>query len=216
MNKYARDMLSRRMNDGRNPYGARGGYVDSRNDGWYDDIRKYPDMYEQYYPNSDIDNASRGGRDRNYQDSRVYQDMRSDRNYEQDSRYDRNSGDMGSRRSGYFDYETRDGDGMKLTSKDMRKWSKKLQNADGTRGAKFEPEQVKQIAQNMGIKMEEYSPETLTMATNMLYSDYSKVLGNDMALYVKMARAFLEDDDFEGSPDEKLMLYYKCIVEKDD
>lgn len=29
------------------------------------------------------------------------------------------------------------------------------------------------------------------------------------------AKAFLDDKDFDGEPEEKLYLYYKCIVEKE-
>ena len=35
--------------------------------------------------------------------------------------------------------------------------------------------------------------------------------------YKRMIKpSLLEDDDFEGEPEEKAMLYYKCIVQKDD
>lgn len=30
-----------------------------------------------------------------------------------------------------------------------------------------------------------------------------------------LAKAFLDDKDFDGEPEEKLYLYYKCIVEKE-
>lgn len=122
--------------------------------------------------------------------------------------------------NGYYDmgsdYEMgRDG-AYKLSSKDIKKWEKGLENADGTKGKKWDTDQIRQVAQQHGIRFEEYSPELLTAVANMLYSDYCKVLGADMMLYVKMAKAFLEDDDFEGEPEEKAMLYYKCIVSKDD
>lgn len=127
---------------------------------------------------------------------------------------------------GMFDYDTEDygydmamggRDGAsKLSSKDLKKWEKELENADGTKGKKWDSDQIKQVAQQHGIRFDEYRPETLTAVANMLYSDYCKVLGADMMLYVKLAKAFLEDDDFEGEPEEKVMLYYKCIVSKDD
>ena len=122
--------------------------------------------------------------------------------------------------NGYYDmgsdYEMgRDG-AYKLSSKDIKKWEKGLENADGTKGKKWDTDQIRQVAQQHGIRFEEYSPELLTAVANMLYSDYCKVLGADMMLYVKMAKAFLEDDDFDGEPEEKAMLYYKCIVSKDD
>ena len=148
-----------------------------------------------------------------------------DYGYEQDGHYGKNfypieamgtfNGYYGMGEQDYGDYGYRDG-GAKLSSKDIKKWEKGLENADGTKGKKWEADQIRQVAQQHGIRFEEYSPELLTAVANMLYSDYCKVLGADMVLYVKLAKAFLEDDDFEGEPEEKAMLYYKCIVSKDD
>jgi hypothetical protein len=226
MNDFAKRMLSDRMRnkDGRNPYGSKGGYVDSNydsrgyknmnmssQDGWYDDIRRFPNMYNLEYPDREYEEGyeERLAKQRE-KDSRRYEDQNNDM---YSRKYNGINNDMSSRRYGTFDYETEDGHFEKLTSKDIKKWNKMLENADGTRGPKFEQDKVKQVAQMLGVKMEDYDIETLTMATNMLYSDYCKILGNDLAVYVKMARAFLEDDDFDGEPAEKLMLYYKCIVE---
>ena len=148
-----------------------------------------------------------------------------DYGYEQDGHYGKTyypieamgtfNGYYGMGEQDYGDYGYRDG-GAKLSSKDIKKWEKGLENADGTKGKKWEADQIRQVAQQHGIRFEEYSPELLTAVANMLYSDYCKVLGADMVLYVKLAKAFLEDDDFEGEPEEKAMLYYKCIVSKDD
>ena len=33
-----------------------------------------------------------------------------------------------------------------------------------------------------------------------------------LEVYIDLAHAFLKDEDFDGSPDEKLALYYHCIV----
>ena len=103
-----------------------------------------------------------------------------------------------------------------MSAKDIKKWEKEIENADGTKGAKFDVQRIRQLAQQQDVNFEEYSPETMTMVANMLYSDYCKVLGGDAMLYIRLAKAFLEDDDFDGEPEEKAMLYYKCIVEKDD
>ena len=55
---------------------------------------------------------------------------------------------------------------------------------------------------------------------NMMYSDYCKVAkkyGVDRPeYYADLAKAFLRDKDFDGKPEEKLYIYYKAIVEKDD
>lgn len=197
-----RDMLSRRTRDGRNPYGSRGGYVVDRARG-----RDYGKMG---------DYAS----DREYRTE--YPDMAySQPNYERDRRYDERDYEYGrdydnTYKVGSFEYDTyRDGD-YRLSQKELRNWQKHLENVDGSRGAKFNESQVMQIAQNMGIKFDEFSPELLTTMTNVMYSDYASACGTqDVAPYVKMAKAFLLDDDFDGTPEEKAYLYYKAIVEED-
>lgn len=252
MNNYAKNYL--RIRDGRNPYGSRGGYVDSRS-GRRDMARgrgRDYAMEDMRGRGRDYRDMARGGRgDYNYgndsrydynseysgrQDYRDYaeHDMRRssmdyeqsgqsgrDYGYEEDGHYGKRyypveamgtfNGYYGMGEEDYADYAS-----SKLSSKDIKKWEKELENADGTKGKKWDVEQIRQVAQQHGIRFEEYSPELLTAITNMLYSDYCKVLGSDMMIYVKMAKAFLEDDDFDGEPEEKAMLYYKCIVSKDD
>lgn len=197
MNRFVRDMLMNRR-DGRNPYGSRGGYIDSkdprRRDRMHEpEIRRYGDDY------------ARRNNDYNYSEPR--------RDYNRQEDYGYGYG------FGMFDYDTEDYRGMdghyRLSKKEIKKWEKDLENADGSKGPKYTMEQVMPIAQQVGIRFEEFSPELLTAIANMFYSDYCKVLGNDLTIYVKLAKAFLEDDDFDGSPEEKAYLYYTCIVEKD-
>ena len=228
MNSFARDMLARRMRDGRNPYGSAGGYI-TRNR-----PRRDRGMEGEDY-------ARGRGRDREMGGEDYARGGRRDNNYEMDYEYDMaggrdNASDYaeydyaGGRDNGYgygagmFDYDTedyarggrgRDG-GHRLSSKDIKKWEKELENADGPKGKKWDADQIRQVAQQYNIRFDEYTPELLTAITNMLYSDYCKVLGADMGTYVRLAKAWLEDDDFEGEPEEKAMLYYKCIVSKDD
>lgn len=233
MNDYARSYLrmrdSRRGRDGRNPYGSRGGYVDSRSD--YRGRDRADMRYGNDYRGRN-DYAEHDSR----QDYRDYADYNMDRDYgdyEQHRQHDMAYEDMRSGRSnyrpveamgyfnGYYDmggqdyYSGRDGHN-KLSKKDIKKWEKGLENADGTKGKKYDVEQIEQVAKQHGIRFSEYSPEVFTMVVNMMYADYCKVLGSDMMIYVKLAKAFLEDDDFDGEPEEKVMLYYKCIVEKDE
>ena len=203
MNRFVRDMLMSRMRDGRNPYGSRGGYVSSRRDGDYE-------MEE------DGRQGVRGTGRYGIGGSRYYGRDRAENEYGHDGGYGYGVG--------MFDYDTEDyrmgrdyaSEMMgRLTSKDLKKWERHLENADGTTGKKYDVDQIRQVAQQMGIRFDEYSPELLTAITNMMYSDYCKIHGNDLMSYVKMARAFLEDDDFDGTPEEKAYLYYKCIVEKE-
>lgn len=174
-------------------------------------------MANQYDREYSRDNATRrsGYFDYNTQDSNY--DMNYDHNY--DMNYDMYGRDRNydygydmARRRGYRDYGE---DEYKLTPTEIRKWEKGLESADGTKGAKFQPEQVKQVAQSIGIDFKEFSPELLSAVTNALYSDYCKVLGSDIVTYVKLAKAFLMDDDFDGEPEEKAYLYYTSIVDKE-
>jgi len=115
-----------------------------------------------------------------------------------------------------FEYNQYDGMGMELTRKEMKKWEKAMENSDGSRGFKFKEEQILPITQQHGIKFgKDFSEEEFVLAVNMLYSDYCKVLGGDLQLYIKMAKAFLCDDDFDGTGSEKLALYYRYIVDNE-
>lgn len=239
MNKYARDMLMRRR-DMRNPYGSRGGYVVSdkamndmargRDYADYSDYARGGRGGNDYADYADYARGGRGGH-RDYAYSSEY-DSRQDyrdyargdyarygRDYEQDGQYG-NDGGYGYG-IGMFDYNTQDygygRDGAnKLSRREIKKWEKELEGADGTKGPKWQVEQIKPIAQQQGIKFDEYSPELFAVVMNALYSDYCKVLGADPIMYAKLTKAWLEDDDFDGEPEEKAMLYYKCIVSKGD
>lgn len=198
MNKFARMMLR----DNRNPYGSRGGYVRDYNEDYArrDRRRDYNDDYD--YARRDMEYDRRNNRDyANYYDRRDYGDYR-DRN--EDYRKDRR------------DY----GEPEMFTHKDMETWKSMMKNEDGTRGEHFRKEQVQHACEKAGIDCEEFGDDVFRLAMNMMYSDYCKVAmkyGVDTPeFYADLAKAFLRDKDFEGKPEEKLYLYYKAIVEKDD
>lgn len=187
-------------------------YRDRADNGGYPNLKKRDrnmDSRGEYIAVGDYAD-SRDYRDRNMRDRDMMDNAMDSRDYAdyQDREYQNATYDM-------YSHDYRDGHN-KLSSKELKKWEKGLENADGSMGKKYDVEQIQQVAKQMGINFEEYRPETLAAITNSLYSDYCKVLGTDMMLYVKMAKAFLEDDDFEGEPEEKAMLYYKCIVQKDE
>ena len=193
MNKFAR-ML---MQDGRNPYGSRGGYVSSDRRSDYED-----------------DYAMRGNRDR--EDYRR-NDYRRDRNEDYASYNDNRMRG----RDYEEDYRMRDYGKPKLFShKDIESWKSMMRNEDGTRGEHFRKEQVKHACEQAGIDCEEFGEDVFCLAMNMMYSDYCKVAkkyGVDRPeYYADLAKSFLRDKDFDGKPEEKLYLYYKAIVEKDD
>lgn len=212
MNRFARMLIT----DGRNPYGSRGGYVRDRN---YDmrRSRDYEDDYARRGRDYEDDYA-RGGR-RGYdmarggrRDYATYNDSRM-RDYEDDYGWEMEEDYARGRRRDYGKPEL-------FSKKDIENWKSMLKNEDGTRGEHFRPEQVKHASQQAGIDIEEFGDDIFGLAMNMKYSDTCKVAkkyGVDRPeFYADMAKAFLRDKDFGGKPEEKLYLYYKAIVEKDD
>lgn len=187
MNKFAKRLLQ----DNRNPYGSRGGYVRDYNE---DYARR--DMRRDYN-----DDYARRDRDMDYAHGRDRNDYR-DRN--EDYRRDRR------------DY----GKPEMFTRRDIETWNSLMKNEDGTRGMHFRPEEVKRAAEKAGVDIEEFGEDIFCLAMNMKYSDDQKVAkkyGVDIPeYYADSAKSFLRDKDFEGKPEEKLYLYYKTIVEKDD
>ena len=171
-----------------------------------------------------------GGRRYPGRDRRDYDYDRDRRDYDSDMNMSRNYNDMDYERGdrGYDrrDYDYRDSDygmhhEMKLTAEDMHRWKQKMQNEDGTKGEHYTMQQIMHVAEKLGIKMDEFSEKELCLTVNMLYSDYCKAakkyvpVEKELAFYVDMARAFLEDKD-GPKPAEKLALYYYCIVDNDE
>lgn len=89
-------------------------------------------------------------------------------------------------------------------------WMAGLHNADGTKGPHWDKEQVRQLVNQRKLDMD---PIEAWVALNSIYSDYCKVAKahnvNNIDFYVAMAKAFAEDED---AKDDKLALYYECIV----
>ena len=216
MNRFVKDMLMARSGrDGRNPYGSRGGYVSSRRPRGRD-----RDMEDYGMPKGDY---RRGGMPpmRDYNDY----DMRGDMRRMDYGSYDMRGRDYGDDYAGhdyddYGDYGVRDYGEMeygKMSHKDIENWKRHLKNQDGTTGEHFKKEQVMQAARQIGVNPEEYGNEHIFgLVMNMMYSDYcavAKKFGLDRPdFYAELAKAFLNDKDFEGEPEEKVWLYYQCIA----
>lgn len=189
-NRYLRDkMIGRdsrenRRYDERNPYGAEGGYVSSSR-------RGRDRAYDQRdYEESDY--ARRGGYQNRGRDNRDYsreQDYRSYKDY--DDYEDRTSNDM------YRKYEY-----------DLEEWTEKLKKHDKFKMSK---EDIINRARSMGVRFDDYSQEEYLAVYYMLMSDFPHV-ANDYSTYLHMAKKWLEDDDIEVSPSEKLSIYYYDIV----
>ena len=194
-NRYLQDRAMRRsgMRDGRNPYGAKSGYVTSRrgridrNDYDYDmarDSRDYDMAQNVSYPMYGI-----GG-------YRPYEGDMADYDY--------------ARRSGrgrdYYDYASDDMD--EEWKEHLKKWSEKLKKKDRFNMPK---DQVLQNAKQMGVKFEDYNEEEFLTTYYMVLSDYPKI-ANEPHTYLALAKDWLEDKDTALKGSEKLCAYYYEIV----
>jgi hypothetical protein len=159
--------------------------------------------YEQDRRGRGYEMDERRGRDRGYgMDERRGREERRGRGYEQDRRYD-----------DYDSEEDMEYNEMYLDKHEIKEWAENLENADGSKGAKFGKEQIISIARAQGIQFHDFTEDELVMTANMLYSDYCKVLPNsDAVVYVRMAKAFLEDEDAAVKGGEKLAKYYDDFV----
>lgn len=112
-----------------------------------------------------------------------------------------------------------DDEPMHLSRRDMSEWKRSLENADGTQGAHFDAQQIEQAIEALGIRPRGYDEKTLCMTANMLYSDYCEVLKQfiprekEALIYVKLAKAFLDDDDAAVQGNEKLAAYYYIVCD---
>ena len=220
LNRMNRDQRSGR--DMRNPYGSRGGYVvsDRRSrdynygmgnmarDGEYNSRDYNRDYNQSDYARGGRGSQSNGQSSRDYARRVGYFDYNDDYNYDMAHGSDYNY-DMG------YDMRGRDyaEENYKLTPSEIRKWEKELKKESGSA---FTTDQVRQIAQQQGIRFDEFTPELLTVIANMMYSDYGETVKGDISTFVKLAKDFLCDEDFDGTPEEKAYLYYTAIVEKED
>lgn len=108
----------------------------------------------------------------------------------------------------------------KLTEKQKSEWVNDLESEDGRSGEIFTKQEIESIARKNGIKFEDYDISTLWAIANSLYSDYCGVISkipnaNTPSTWVRMAVAFLEDEDSQLSPDEKAAAYFHNIVDAD-
>lgn len=77
-----------------------------------------------------------------------------------------------------------------------------MHNVDGTHGEHWTKEQTDRLADENGIahKCDWY------YTLNMFWSDFSHIFGNDVGMYVKLAKAYILDPDAEDGKVFKLYL----------
>lgn len=149
----------------------------------------------------DYDDRHRDYGDRRRRD---YDDMR--RDYGRDYDYD-------DRR--YPLYEDYGEDDEYLDEDDLMQWAKRLMREvpDSDKGM-FSKEMIEHKAKEMGIEFgKDFTFAEFYTTALMLYTDFRKVLGGgNIDLYVRLAQAWLMDDDINLDAGEKLCVYYDCIV----
>lgn len=98
----------------------------------------------------------------------------------------------------------------KFNNSTAQEWMRRLKNTDGTTGAHWTMDEVKDIIRQKSLDCD---PVELWATMNMMYSDYSKVAKrmniNNVDFYLGVALAFLNDAD--AVPD-KLAVYYESVV----
>lgn len=89
-------------------------------------------------------------------------------------------------------------------------WMHNINNADGSIGAHWPLDHIKQVMAQKDIDMD---PVELWVAVNMMYADYYPVAKamnmNNIGFYWELAKCFLEDED---AVKDKLAAYYHSVV----
>lgn len=79
-----------------------------------------------------------------------------------------------------------------LTNTWPKKAASEMKNVDGTSGQHWTLEETTKVMDQNGVHANKYDWYYLM---NMLHSDYSHLWGEDVAQYVKFAKAYINDPD---------------------
>ena len=107
-------------------------------------------------------------------------------------------------RSSKYEYDDLD----KEYKSDLKEWIEKLKHKDKFR---LSTPDIIHKAKSMGVRFEDYDEVEFEAVYYMLISDFTNI-SNDPHTYLAMAKSFLEDDDIEVSPSEKVCIYFYKIV----
>ncbi len=98
----------------------------------------------------------------------------------------------------------------RLDKQTAEEWTRKMKNADDSRGGHWTMEQTEDVRKQHGYSLD---PVEFYAAMNMCYSDYCEVARafgvNSVGFYAELANAFLDDKD---ANDGKIALYYEYIA----
>ena len=90
----------------------------------------------------------------------------------------------------------------------LEKATSGMVNEDGTTGPHWTLDQTNSVAKSNGIIFEHFNEYDWNYVMNMMYSDYYGAVSNDLSVYVKLSRKFLEDKD---APKGKALHYYLAM-----
>lgn len=99
--------------------------------------------------------------------------------------------------------------GHHLTDEICKEWVSCMVNEDGTKGEHWNIDETNSVARQYKIDLTKHTPYEWYATLNMMYSDYYGAIPNDVSSYVRLAQAFLDDDDARS---HKLFNYYMHIV----
>jgi hypothetical protein len=169
----------------RNPYGARGGYVDSN---MYDMARRGRGRYDMDEMDYNMYDSRRGG----------------GRDY---GEYDYERGD-------FSPYNMDRHKKSMLDDRTLEMWSREMmQEIEPMHHQKFKMDAVVKKAEEMGIRFDKYTPMEYYATVVMLVSDFGKTLGmSNIDIYTKLAKDWLCDPDAGIKYGEKLAAYYYNIA----
>ena len=85
---------------------------------------------------------------------------------------------------------------------------KSMVNEDGTKGGHWTIDETNQVSDELGIRFSNYNDCDFSYTMNMIYSDYFGSVPNDVSVYAKMAKKFLDDKD---APEGKALKYYLAM-----
>lgn len=187
-------------------------YTGDAQDPYYFERKMISDDYGNEY-NVEYDKASRRDYARNINYSGSYGgtpfQYRKTENYGRDYNRERGYGYYGSGMDYGYDYAT-----GSLNEEELEDWSHELlEHVDSKDRDMLKKEKVIKKAEDIGIKFDHFSPDEFYITTLMMYTDYCKVLGNaSLDIYLRLAKAWLMDDDVQVKAGEKLAVYYDEIV----
>lgn len=99
-------------------------------------------------------------------------------------------------------------DGPHFTPFSYKEAVGRMRNEDGTEGAHWSIDEVREMAKKNGVSLSGFNEYDLAYALNMVRSDYYGAVDDNDDTYLRLALAFLNDRD---APEGKAYLYWKTI-----